>query len=99
MPAGASSLLRLLRHQWRARARPARPHVVAYWETQTLRRHHIRLTNAANLVINNVKRLGFGFRNVENYRPRLLLRALSHQYDPANHASVHSTGLRWETVV
>ena len=51
---------------------------VARWETPILRWHHTRLTNAAtegtNLVIKNIKRLGFGFRNFDNYRLRLLLR-------------------------
>jgi transposase len=51
---------------------------IARWETPILRWHHTRLTNAAtegtNLVIKNIKRLGFGFRNFENYRLRLLLR-------------------------
>jgi transposase len=48
------------------------------WETPILRWHRSRLTNAAtegtNLVVKNVKRLGFGFRNFSNYRLRLLLR-------------------------
>ncbi|MEQ8717701.1 MAG: transposase, partial [Acidimicrobiales bacterium] len=43
-----------------------------------LRWHTTGLTNAAtegrNLIIKNIKRLGFGFRNFENYRLRLLLR-------------------------
>jgi transposase len=73
---------------------------IARWETPILRWHRTRLTNAAtegtNLVIKNIKRLGFGFRNFDNDRLRLLLRcgapwlgrlAPSHQYDPANHAS------------
>jgi transposase len=51
---------------------------VARWEAPILRWHHTRLTNAAtegtNLIIKNIKRLGFGFRNFENYRLRLLLR-------------------------
>jgi transposase len=51
---------------------------IARWETPILRWHHTRLTNAAtegtNLVIKNIKRLGFGFRNFDNYRLRLLLR-------------------------
>jgi transposase len=53
-------------------------HTIARWETPILRWHHTRLTNAAtegtNLVIKNIKRLGFGFRNFNNYRLRLLLR-------------------------
>jgi transposase len=51
---------------------------IARWETPILRWHHTRLTNAAtegtNLIIKNIKRLGFGFRNFDNYRLRLLLR-------------------------
>jgi hypothetical protein len=67
-----------------------------------LRWHRTRLTNAAtegtNLVVKNIKRLGF--RNIENYRLRLLLRcgahgslAPSHQYDAANHASARRVAL------
>ena len=48
---------------------------IARWETPILRWHRTRLTNAAtegtNLVIKNIKRLGFGFRNFDNYRLRL----------------------------
>ncbi len=48
------------------------------WETPLLRWHTTGLTNAGtegtNLIIKNIKRLGFGFRNFENYRLRLLLR-------------------------
>ena len=51
---------------------------VARWETPILRWHRTGLTNAAtegtNLIVKNVKRLGFGFRNFDNYRLRLLLR-------------------------
>jgi transposase len=51
---------------------------IARWETPILRWHRTRLTNSAtegtNLIIKNIKRLGFGFRNFENYRLRLLLR-------------------------
>jgi transposase len=51
---------------------------IARWETPILRWHRTRLTNAAtegtNLVIKNIKRLGFGFRNFDNYRLRLLMR-------------------------
>lgn len=51
---------------------------IARWETPILRWHRTRLTNAAtegtNLVIKNTKRLGYGFRNFDNYRLRLLLR-------------------------
>ena len=48
------------------------------WETPLLRWHTTGLTTAGvegtNLIIKNIKRLGFGFRNFENYRLRLLLR-------------------------
>jgi transposase len=51
---------------------------IARWETPILRWHHTRLTNATtegtNLIVKNIKRLGFGFRNFDNYRLRLLLR-------------------------
>jgi hypothetical protein len=51
---------------------------IARWETPILSWHRTRLTNAAtegtNLIIKNIKRLGFGFRNFDNYRLRLLLR-------------------------
>ena len=51
---------------------------IGRWETPILRWHRTRLTNAAtegtNLIVKNVKRLGFGFRNFDNYRLRLLLR-------------------------
>jgi transposase len=51
---------------------------IARWESPILRWHHTGLTNAAtegtNLIVKNIKRLGFGFRNFENYRLRLLLR-------------------------
>jgi hypothetical protein len=50
---------------------------IGRWETPILRWHHSRLTNATtegtNLIVQNIKRLGFGFRNFENYRLRLLL--------------------------
>jgi hypothetical protein len=52
---------------------------IARWEVAILRWHRTRLTNTAtegtNLVIKNIKRLGFGFRKFDNnYRLRLLLR-------------------------
>src|SRR5918994_671522 len=51
---------------------------ITHWEVPILRWHHTRLTNATtegtNLIIKNIKRLGFGFRNFDNYRLRLLLR-------------------------
>src|SRR4249919_931657 len=51
---------------------------IARWETPILRWHRTRLTNAAtegtNLIVKNIKRLAFGFRNFDNYPLRLLLR-------------------------
>ena len=48
------------------------------WEIPLLRWHTTKLTTAAvegtNLIIKNIKRLGSGFTNFENYRLRLLLR-------------------------
>ena len=52
---------------------------IARWETAILRWHRTGLTNGAtegrNLIIKNIKRTGFGFRNFDNYRLRLLLRS------------------------
>ena len=51
---------------------------IAHWETPILRWHRTRLTNTTtegtNLIIKNIKRLGYGFRNSDNYHLRLLLR-------------------------
>jgi transposase len=51
---------------------------IARWETPILRWHRTGLSNATtegtNLIVKNIKRLGFGFRNFQNYRVRLLLR-------------------------
>jgi transposase len=47
------------------------------WRAKVLAYHHRRLSNgrteAMNLLIKKVKRVGFGFRNFDNYRIRLLL--------------------------
>ena len=47
------------------------------WEPQILAWHTTRLTNgpteAVNLLVKKIKRVGHGFRNFENYRLRLLL--------------------------
>ena len=77
---------------------------VARWETPILHWHRTRLTNAAtegtNLIVKNIKRLGLGFRNFENYRLRLRMRCgapwqhhTSHQYDPATHALARRAGI------
>lgn len=51
---------------------------IARWEPGILRWHRTKLTNGPtegrNLVIKNIKRTGYGFRNFDNYRLRLLLR-------------------------
>ena len=50
---------------------------VRIWERQVLAWHTTRLTNgpteAVNLLVKKIKRVGHGFRNFENYRLRLLL--------------------------
>lgn len=47
------------------------------WRAKVLAYHHRRLSNgrteAMNLLIKKIKRVGFGFRNFDNYRTRLLL--------------------------
>ena len=47
------------------------------WETETLNYHRTHATNgpteAVNLNIDKIRRLGHGFRNWDNYRLRLLL--------------------------
>jgi transposase len=52
---------------------------ITHWETPILRWHRTGLTNGPtegrNLITKNIKRTGFGFRNFENYRLRLLLRS------------------------
>ena len=72
---------------------------VARWETPILRWHQTRMTNAAtegtNLIVKNIKRLGFGFRNFENYRLRLLLRCGA----PWQHRAVASIRPRHPRVI
>lgn len=50
---------------------------IRHWKAKVLAYHHRRLSNgrteAMNLLIKKIKRLGFGFRNFDNYRLRLLL--------------------------
>jgi hypothetical protein len=52
---------------------------IVRWETPIPRWHRTQLTDAATegtkLVVKNIKRLGFRFRNYENYRLRLLCAA------------------------
>lgn len=51
---------------------------VAAWEAEILAYHHTGQSNgpteAVNLLIEKVRRIGHGFRNFDNYRLRLLLR-------------------------
>ena len=51
---------------------------IGRWEAGIVRWHRTGLTNGPtegrNLVIKNIKRTGYGFRNFNNYRLRLLLR-------------------------
>lgn len=58
---------------------------VRRWEQEVLAYHHSRLSNArteaANLIVEKLRRTGHGFRNFRNYRLRLLL----------NH------GVKWQT--
>lgn len=50
---------------------------VRQWQPRILAYHQRRLSNARseamNLLIKRIKRVGFGFRNFRNYRLRLLL--------------------------
>ena len=69
------------------------------WETPILRWHRTGLTNAAtegtNLIVKNIKRLGFGFRNFDNYRLGPLLRCGA----PWQHHPVASTRPRHPRVI
>lgn len=51
---------------------------ISAWETEVLAYHTTGLSNgpteAVNLLIEKIRRIGHGFRNFENYRLRLLLR-------------------------
>ena len=48
--------------------------VIAHTHGEGTLVHGTARGDGTNLVIKNVKRLGFGFRNFDNYRLRLLLR-------------------------
>ena len=56
------------------------------WQPQVLAWHATALTNgpteAVNLLVKKVKRVGHGFRNFENYRLRLLLHCGVHWQTP-----------------
>ena len=57
------------------------------WRAKVLAYHHRRLSNgrteAMNLLIKKIKRVGFGFRNFDNYRIRLLLHCGLQWNEPA----------------
>jgi len=73
--------------QWLQVAEPSRlARTVRAWEAETLTWHATDgcsngLTEAVNLLVKKVKRVGHGFRNFANYRLRLLLHC----------------GVRWQT--
>lgn len=68
-------------YQWSADAEVAEvtrlAKTIAAWEDEVLAYHHERLSNgpteAMNLLVKKIKRVGHGFRNFTNYRLRLLL--------------------------
>ncbi len=64
----------------RARAEPARPHLdawrtelLAYWAPDRPHRCQQRPDRSTDALMKKVKRVGHGFRNLDNYRLRLLL--------------------------
>jgi transposase len=69
-------------YQWCADAEVAEltrlAHTISAWQTEVLAYHTTGLSNgpteAVNLLIEKVRRIGHGFRNFHNYRLRLLLR-------------------------
>jgi len=68
-------------YQWCADAQVAEvtrlAKTIAAWQEEVLAYHHERLSNgpteAMNLLVKKIKRVGHGFRNFANYRLRLLL--------------------------
>lgn len=56
------------------------PELLAYFTTGG-----IGPTEAVNLLIKRIKRVGFGFRNFENYRRRLLLHLPPPQFEDGYH--------------
>lgn len=62
------------------------------WEPELLRWHLTGLSNGVvegtNLLVKNTKRSGFGFRNFQNYRHRVLLRA-GHRWKTPTAPSLH----------
>jgi len=68
-------------YQWCANAEVAEvtrlARTIAAWQDEVLAYHHERISNgpteAMNLLVKKIKRVGHGFRNFTNYRLRLLL--------------------------
>lgn len=62
------------------------------WQPELLRWHLTGLSNGpvegTNLVVKNTKRSGFGFRNFDNYRHRVLLRC-GHRWQPVSTPPLH----------
>lgn len=79
-PAHARRLLTVF-YQWCADAEVAEvtrlAKTIAAWQDEVLAYHHDHLSNgpteAMNLLVKKIKRVGHGFRNFANYRLRLLL--------------------------
>ena len=65
---------------------------ISRWEPELLRWHLTGLSNGpvegTNLVVKNTKRSGFGFRNFDNYRHRVLLRC-GHRWQPVSAPPLH----------
>ena len=65
---------------------------ISRWEPELLRWHLTGLSNGpvegTNLLVKNTKRSGFGFRNFDNYRHRVLLRC-GHRWQPVNAPPLH----------
>jgi transposase len=65
---------------------------ISQWESELLRWHLTGLSNGpvegTNLVVKNTKRCGYGFRNFNNYRHRVLLRC-GHRWQPVTTPPLH----------
>lgn len=65
---------------------------ISRWEPELLRWHTTGLSNGTvegtNLLVKNTKRSGFGFRNFDNYRHRVLLRC-GHRWQPVIAPPLH----------
>ena len=65
---------------------------ISRWEPELLRWHLTGLSNGTvegtNLLVKNTKRSGFGFRNFDNYRHRVLLRC-GHRWQPVSAPPLH----------